>query len=134
MFEGISPHWQLYVIIPPLEPPKDDQNDPSHSAHLRPGRTTFGGSKVSIGDLGLYQQGYRGIVTANADADLRERAPATAYRCTRRFAAGLLEGIEHWISQDQSKSGSPIAWQFRSADPQCRDGCEKDGLVPLASN
>lgn len=95
-------------------------------------RTVICGS--SIGDLGLYQQGYRGIVTASADADLRDRAPATAYRCNRRFAAGLLEGIEHWISQDQSKSGSPTTWQFRSAESPCRDGCDKDELVPVASN
>jgi sucrose-6F-phosphate phosphohydrolase len=95
-------------------------------------RTVVCGS--SIGDLGLYQQGYRGIVTASADAELRERAPATACRCNRRFAAGLLEGIEYWISQEQSKSDSPIAWQFRSAEFPGREECAEDRLVPLASN
>jgi len=95
-------------------------------------RTVVCGS--SIADLGLYQQGYRGIVPASADAELIERAPATAYRCKRRFAAGLLEGIEHWISQKQSKSGSPVAWQFRSADALYRDECERDRQVPLVSN
>lgn len=95
-------------------------------------RTVIYGS--SIADLGLYHQGCRGIVSPSADAELRECVPATAYRCNRRFAAGLLEGIEYWISQEQSESGSPIAWQFRSAESLCRDGCERDGLVPVMSN
>jgi sucrose-6F-phosphate phosphohydrolase len=88
----------------------------------------------SIGDLGLYQQGYRGIVTASADAELRDRVPATAYRCERRSAAGLLEGLEHWISQDQSNSGLPSVWQFQAVESTCRNEWERDQLVPVASN
>lgn len=47
MFEGISPHWQLYAIVPTLEPAEDDQDVPSNSANLPPGLTTFGGSQVA---------------------------------------------------------------------------------------
>jgi hypothetical protein len=48
MFEGLSPHWQLYAIVPDLEPVEDDQNVPSHSASLLPGLTTLGESQVAV--------------------------------------------------------------------------------------
>lgn len=47
MFEGISPHWQLYAIVPALEPVEDDQDVPSHSASLLPAVTTLGESQVA---------------------------------------------------------------------------------------
>jgi sucrose-6F-phosphate phosphohydrolase len=95
-------------------------------------RTIICGS--SMGDPGLYEQGYRGVVTASVDAELRERAPATAFRCNQRFAAGMLEGIEYWISQEQGKAGSPIAWQFRSGESTSHEESKESELVPLASN
>lgn len=41
MFEGISPHWQLYALIPALKTIGDDQNAPTHPPHRQPEQATF---------------------------------------------------------------------------------------------
>jgi sucrose-6-phosphatase len=47
-------------------------------------------------DVGFFQYGFRGIVVANASHELKEEVELRAYFSHRSFAAGLLEGLEHY--------------------------------------
>jgi sucrose-6-phosphatase len=47
-------------------------------------------------DVGLFQYGFRGIVVANASHELKEEVELRAYFSHRSYAAGLLEGLEHY--------------------------------------
>jgi sucrose-6F-phosphate phosphohydrolase len=51
-------------------------------------------------DRALFEQGFRGIVVANAHAELKELAGPHVYQARRPFAGGILEGLEHWLSKD----------------------------------
>lgn len=66
---------------------------------------------TSLGDLALYGEDYCGIVTANADAELRRQVPATVYQSSRKNAAGILDGLRYWIAKGQS-SVSWNEWRF----------------------
>lgn len=47
-------------------------------------------------DAGLFQYGFRGIVVANASHELKEEVELRAYFSHRSFAAGLMEGLDHY--------------------------------------
>jgi len=49
-------------------------------------------------DLALFQQGFRGVVVANAHNDLKQLAGERVYLARRSHAAGVLEGLLHWLS------------------------------------
>lgn len=49
-------------------------------------------------DLALFQQGFRGVVVANAHDDLKQLAGQRVYLARRSHAAGVLEGLLHWLS------------------------------------
>lgn len=61
-------------------------------------------------DLSMFEHGFRGIVVANAEPVLRSLSGDTVYHARGRFAAGVLEGVRHWLSeQDRDEpTGSSI--------------------------
>ena len=48
-------------------------------------------------DLAMFAQGFRGIVVANAHAVLKRLDAPTVYHARRGHAAGVLEGLRHWL-------------------------------------
>jgi HAD superfamily hydrolase (TIGR01484 family) len=50
-------------------------------------------------DLDMFRQGFRGIVVGNAKPELAEFAAPHVYHAEKPFAAGVLEGLEHWAAQ-----------------------------------
>jgi mannosylfructose-6-phosphate phosphatase len=51
-------------------------------------------------DRAMFEQGFRGIVVANAHAELKELTGPDIYQAHRPFAGGILEGLEYWLGQD----------------------------------
>ncbi len=49
-------------------------------------------------DLALFQQGFRGVVVANARPELKEATGRDVYHASASCAAGLLEGINYFWS------------------------------------
>ena len=58
-------------------------------------------------DSGLFQYGFRGIVVANASHELKEEVELRAYFSHRSYAAGLLEGLEHYRFFESASSARP---------------------------
>ena len=51
----------------------------------------------SANDLDLFRVARKGIVVGNARDELRRQvSPPTAYHSSQDFAAGVIEGLEHW--------------------------------------
>ncbi len=50
-------------------------------------------------DLSLYEQGFCGIIVANALPELQAIRRDSVYRARRPYAAGVLEGLEHWLGR-----------------------------------
>jgi sucrose-6F-phosphate phosphohydrolase len=48
-------------------------------------------------DLAMFQQGFRGVVVANALDELKRLAGERVYVAHRSHAAGVLEGLMHWL-------------------------------------
>jgi hydroxymethylpyrimidine pyrophosphatase-like HAD family hydrolase len=44
----------------------------------------------------MFLMGFRGIVVANAQPELRSLAAGHVYHAEQPYAAGVLEGIRHW--------------------------------------
>jgi len=59
------------------------------------------GSVMVCGDSGndkaLFEQGFLGIVVGNAHAELKKLRGPRIYHAHEPFAAGVLEGVRHWI-------------------------------------
>jgi sucrose-6F-phosphate phosphohydrolase len=53
-------------------------------------------------DLAMFRDGFRGIVVANALPELRSLTGPHVYKACASFAAGVLEGLEHWMAKDAS--------------------------------
>ncbi|MBN2022592.1 MAG: HAD-IIB family hydrolase [Pirellulales bacterium] len=51
-------------------------------------------------DASMFAQGFRGIVVANARDELRRLTAPTIYHAKASFAAGVLEGLCHWLGKD----------------------------------
>ncbi len=49
-------------------------------------------------DLRMFQHGFRGVVVANAHAELKQLDGANVFQAESGFAAGVLQGLEHWMS------------------------------------
>lgn len=47
-------------------------------------------------DVDMFIPPFRGIIVGNADADLRVLAGPHVYQAQARYAAGVLEGLQHW--------------------------------------
>ncbi len=48
-------------------------------------------------DLAMFQQGFRGVVVANALDELKRLSGDRVYLAQRPHAAGVLEGLRHWL-------------------------------------
>jgi mannosylfructose-6-phosphate phosphatase len=55
-------------------------------------------------DLSLFEHDFRGIIVANAQAELREFHHTTVYHAKKSFAAGVLDGIEYWCRHSRKMS------------------------------
>lgn len=55
-------------------------------------------------DLSMFQQGYRGVVVANAQMELADASGPHIYHARRQFADGVIEGFEYWIKHQTSVS------------------------------
>ena len=51
-------------------------------------------------DVHLFQEGYRGVVVGNAEPELRTVSRSRNYFAQSGYAAGVLEGLQHWLKQD----------------------------------
>jgi sucrose-6F-phosphate phosphohydrolase len=61
-------------------------------------------------DMTLFRQGFRGIVVANAHAELRALRGESAYQSSAAFAEGVLEGVHYWMNRLEWRSeGAPDA-------------------------
>jgi sucrose-6F-phosphate phosphohydrolase len=49
-------------------------------------------------DRALFEQGFYGIVVANAHEELKALKGPRIYQCRKEIAAGVLEGLKHWIN------------------------------------
>jgi hydroxymethylpyrimidine pyrophosphatase-like HAD family hydrolase len=58
----------------------------------------------SANDLAMFQHGFRGIVVGNAHPELQVIEGPTIYRSRESFAAGVLDGLNHWLSQDAGQT------------------------------
>ena len=54
----------------------------------------------SANDLAMFQHGFRGVVVGNAHAELTALESTTVYKSPRSFAAGVLDGLNHWLGRD----------------------------------
>ncbi|HTN77299.1 MAG TPA: HAD-IIB family hydrolase [Pirellulaceae bacterium] len=48
-------------------------------------------------DASMFQQGFRGVIVANALPELRSRQGDDIYHASQAFAAGVVEGLDHWL-------------------------------------
>lgn len=51
-------------------------------------------------DRAMFEQGFRGIVVANARDGLRYLDSPGVYQASRPFAAGVLEGLRYWLDRE----------------------------------
>lgn len=51
-------------------------------------------------DLDMFNRGYRGIVVGNAHSELRQLRGEHVYHATGSFAAGVVEGLQHWLDRN----------------------------------
>lgn len=50
-------------------------------------------------DLSMFQQGYCGIIVANAQPELLQLSASTVYHAGGAYAAGVCEGLKYWRQQ-----------------------------------
>jgi len=62
----------------------------------------------SANDLAMFQHGFRGIVVGNAHDELLGLQSPTVYQSRESFAAGVLDGLNHWLSQDAEREDQVI--------------------------
>lgn len=53
-------------------------------------------------DLDMFRQGFRGIVVANAQPELRAYKSPNVYHATGPFADGVLEGLRYWLADHRA--------------------------------
>ena len=60
---------------------------------------------IACGDSGndrpMFQQGFRGVIVANAQPELRELTGPDIYHADESYADGVLEGISYWWKDDE---------------------------------
>jgi hydroxymethylpyrimidine pyrophosphatase-like HAD family hydrolase len=62
----------------------------------------------SANDLAVFQHGFRGIVVSNAHPELQALEGPTVYKSRDSFAAGVLDGLNHWLIQDAEQKDHVI--------------------------
>ncbi|HMO12927.1 MAG TPA: HAD-IIB family hydrolase [Pirellulaceae bacterium] len=53
----------------------------------------------SQNDLSMFRTHFRGIVVGNAVAELRSISSQNVFQADKQFAAGVLQGLQHWLQQ-----------------------------------
>lgn len=53
----------------------------------------------SANDLAMFNFGFRGVVVGNAHSELTALDSPLIYQSAHSFAAGVLDGLEHWVGQ-----------------------------------
>lgn len=66
-------------------------------------------------DLALFEQGFLGIVVGNALEELKALDEPWIYHAQEHFAAGVQEGLQHWLERIKARSTSSIARSAKSA-------------------
>ena len=51
-------------------------------------------------DLAMFEQGFRGVVVANAHAELKRLDGPNVYHSAHPYAAGVLDGLWHWLGEE----------------------------------
>lgn len=57
----------------------------------------------SANDLAMFQHGFRGVVVGNAHPELLELQSPTVYKSRESYAAGVLDGLNHWEREDAKR-------------------------------
>jgi hydroxymethylpyrimidine pyrophosphatase-like HAD family hydrolase len=52
----------------------------------------------SCNDLAMFRGEFRGIVVGNAQAELKSLTGPNVYQARAAYAAGVLEGLNHWLA------------------------------------
>lgn len=68
-------------------------------------------------DLEMFTAGFRGIVVANAQPELRRLHAESVYHSQRTFATGVLEGLQYWLEN----IGNPVTLEPVKAGQSSRD-------------
>jgi sucrose-6F-phosphate phosphohydrolase len=55
-------------------------------------------------DLAMFQQGFRGIIVANAHGELAELDSPRVYKSHRPYADGVLDGLQYWLAECGARS------------------------------
>jgi mannosylfructose-6-phosphate phosphatase len=58
-------------------------------------------------DLEMFRQGFRGIVVGNAQSELKRFTGQNAFHAEAHHAAGVLEGLHHWIKKGRGSLFPP---------------------------
>ena len=48
-------------------------------------------------DATMFDEGFRGIIVANAKPELQALRGPRIYRAAQSYAAGVIEGLDHWL-------------------------------------
>lgn len=51
-------------------------------------------------DLSLFQYGFRGVIVANCHPELRELKDDNICFAAQKYAAGVMQGIDHWLAME----------------------------------
>jgi sucrose-6F-phosphate phosphohydrolase len=65
-------------------------------------------------DLEMFRTGFRGIVVGNAQVELLSLHDPKVYHAQRHFAAGVLEGLRHWLGDLEESDSTEVATAARS--------------------
>jgi mannosylfructose-6-phosphate phosphatase len=74
-------------------------------------------------DLQMFRAGFRGIVVGNAQPELLRVRGANVYHAEGQFAAGVLEGLRHWLAGELAAEDEALATSGQSTpDPSANRG------------
>jgi sucrose-6F-phosphate phosphohydrolase len=59
-------------------------------------------------DLAMFHEGFCGIIVGNAQPELQSFAGPNVYHAKRHFAAGVMEGLQHWRVEPRHFALQPI--------------------------
>jgi hydroxymethylpyrimidine pyrophosphatase-like HAD family hydrolase len=55
-------------------------------------------------DLAMFQAGFHGIVVGNAHSELKQLDSADVFHADSSYAAGVLQGLQHWMTDNSAVS------------------------------
>jgi len=70
----------------------------------------------SANDLAMFQHGFRGVVVDNAHDELVALQSPTIYKSPCSFAAGVLDGLNHWLRQDPARKDRVLRHRTKMAN------------------